>query len=70
MPLKDVSYAVFGCGHKDWVQTFHRIPRLVDGNLEKLGTTLIVAMGVTDASQKMTLSDFETWEDDILWPAL
>ncbi|CAJ0538636.1 Ff.00g066510.m01.CDS01 [Fusarium sp. VM40] len=70
MPLKDVSYAVFGCGHKDWVQTFHRIPRLVDGNLEKLGATRIVDMGVTDASQNMIFSDFETWEDDILWPAL
>jgi cytochrome P450/NADPH-cytochrome P450 reductase len=69
-PLKDVSYAVFGCGHKDWVQTLHRIPKLVDGTLEKLGATRIVDMGLTDASQNMVFSDFETWEDDILWPAL
>jgi hypothetical protein len=27
-------------------------------------------MGLTDASQNMVFSDFETWEDDILWPGL
>jgi cytochrome P450/NADPH-cytochrome P450 reductase len=69
-PLKDVSYAVFGCGHKDWVPTFHRIPKLVDDTLEKLGATRIVDMGLTDTSQNTVFSDFEKWEDDILWPAL
>ncbi|KAF5013400.1 hypothetical protein FDECE_588 [Fusarium decemcellulare] len=68
--LKDVSYAVFGCGHKDWVQTFHRIPKLVDGTLEKLGATRLVDLGLTDVSENMVFSDFETWEDNILWPAL
>ncbi|KAF4472142.1 hypothetical protein FALBO_950 [Fusarium albosuccineum] len=69
-PLKDVSYAVFGCGHKDWVQTFHRIPKLVDGTLENLGATRLVDLGLTDVSENMVFSDFETWEDNILWPAL
>ncbi|RSL72552.1 hypothetical protein CEP53_001056 [Fusarium sp. AF-6] len=69
-PLKDVSYAVFGCGHKDWVQTFHRIPKLVDRTLEQLGATRIVDIGLTDASENMVFSDFEAWEDKILWPAL
>ncbi|RSL75152.1 hypothetical protein CEP51_011132 [Fusarium floridanum] len=69
-PLKDVSYAVFGCGHKDWVQTFHRIPKLVDRTLEQLGASRIVDIGLTDASENMVFSDFEAWEDKILWPAL
>ncbi|RMJ16074.1 hypothetical protein CDV36_004236 [Fusarium kuroshium] len=69
-PLKDVSYAVFGCGHKDWVQTFHRIPKLVDRTLEQLGATRLVDIGLTDASENMVFSDFEAWEDKILWPAL
>ncbi|KAI8722871.1 Bifunctional cytochrome P450/NADPH--P450 reductase [Fusarium sp. LHS14.1] len=69
-PLKDVSYAVFGCGHKDWVQTFHRIPKLVDNTLEQLGATRLVDIGLTDASENMVFSDFEAWEDNILWPAL
>ncbi|KAJ4249793.1 hypothetical protein NW762_012135 [Fusarium torreyae] len=69
-PLKDVSYAVFGCGHKDWVQTFHRIPKLVDSTLERLGATRLVDIGVSDASQNAVFSDFEMWEDNMLWPAL
>ncbi|KAL2688993.1 hypothetical protein Neosp_003043 [[Neocosmospora] mangrovei] len=69
-PLKDVSYAVFGCGHKDWVQTFHRIPKLVDSTMEELGATRIVDIGLTDASKNMVFSDFEAWEDNILWPTL
>uniref|UniRef100_A0A0C4DJD1 Bifunctional cytochrome P450/NADPH--P450 reductase n=1 Tax=Fusarium oxysporum (strain Fo5176) TaxID=660025 RepID=A0A0C4DJD1_FUSOF len=69
-PFKDVSYAVFGCGHKDWVLTFHRIPKLVDRSLAKHGATRLVDMGLADVSQNMVFSDFETWEDNILWPAL
>ncbi|KAL0944912.1 bifunctional p-450-like protein [Colletotrichum truncatum] len=69
-PLKGVSYAVFGCGHKDWVQTFHRIPKLVDNTLEQLGATRLADVGLTDASTGEVFTNFETWEDDILWPAL
>ncbi|KAF7551931.1 hypothetical protein G7Z17_g4675 [Cylindrodendrum hubeiense] len=69
-PLHDVSYAVFGCGHKDWVQTFHRIPKLVDGALEDLGATRLVDIGLTDASTSQVFEDFEAWEDKTLWPAL
>ncbi|OBR12934.1 Cytochrome P450 [Colletotrichum higginsianum IMI 349063] len=69
-PLKDVSYAVFGCGHKDWVQTFHRIPKLVDATLEQLGASRLADVGLTDASSGEVFSNFESWEDDVLWPAL
>ncbi|KAF9880149.1 hypothetical protein CkaCkLH20_02103 [Colletotrichum karsti] len=69
-PLKDVSYAVFGCGHKDWVQTFHRIPRLVDSTMEQLGATRLAEAGLTDASTGEVFTNFESWEDDVLWPAL
>ncbi|TEA18110.1 Bifunctional cytochrome P450/NADPH--P450 reductase [Colletotrichum sidae] len=69
-PLKDVSYAVFGCGHKDWVQTFHRIPKLVDTTLEQLGAERLAEPGLTDASTGEVFTNFETWEDDVLWPAL
>ncbi|GKT40981.1 bifunctional cytochrome P450/NADPH--P450 reductase [Colletotrichum spaethianum] len=69
-PLKDVSYAVFGCGHKDWVQTFHRVPMLVDTTLGELGATRITEMGLTDVSSGEVFTKFESWEDDLLWPAL
>ncbi|KAH6895217.1 cytochrome P450 [Thelonectria olida] len=68
--MGDVDYAVFGCGHHDWTQTFHRIPKLVDSSLEKLGGTRLVAMGSADAATSDMFSDFEAWEDESLWPAL
>ncbi|KAF7544858.1 hypothetical protein G7046_g9692 [Stylonectria norvegica] len=68
--MDKVAYAVFACGHHDWTQTFHRIPKLVDSTLEKLGGTRLVPMGSADAAESDMFSDFETWEDDVLWPAL
>lgn len=69
-PLANVPYAVFGCGNKDWVQTFHRVPKLVDECLEKAGAERLVGLGLSDVSAGTTFTDFETWEDDTLWPAL
>jgi cytochrome P450 / NADPH-cytochrome P450 reductase len=69
-PLKGVSYAVFGCGHHDWAQTFHRIPKLVDSTIEKLGGTRIASLGLADAAEGDIFSVFETWEDSVLWPAM
>ncbi|KAH7367976.1 bifunctional P-450:NADPH-P450 reductase [Plectosphaerella cucumerina] len=69
-PLKDVSYAVYGCGNRDWVQTFHRIPKLVDESLEKAGASRVAPMGLTDVSTGEVFTDFETWEDETLWPSL
>lgn len=68
--MENLSYAVFGCGHHDWVQTFHRIPKLVDSTLEKLGGNRILPLATTDAADRDMFSDFETWEDESLWPAL
>ncbi|KAI1473366.1 bifunctional P-450:NADPH-P450 reductase [Daldinia eschscholtzii] len=67
--LRGSSYAVFGCGHHDWSQTFHRIPRLVDTRLEELGATRITEMGLADAALEDPFVAFDTWED-VLWPAL
>ncbi|KAJ8125464.1 hypothetical protein O1611_g8175 [Lasiodiplodia mahajangana] len=68
--LEGVDYAVFGVGHHDWAQTFHRIPKLVDAKLEENGATRIANIGLSDAGSNDTFTDFETWEDNILWPAL
>lgn len=68
--LDGVSYAVFACGHRDWTETFHRIPKLVDATLEKRGGERLVPMGSADAATSDMFSDFEAWEDDVLWPAL
>ncbi|KAI0432665.1 bifunctional P-450:NADPH-P450 reductase [Xylaria sp. FL1042] len=68
--LKGVDYAVFGVGHHDWSQTFHRIPKLVDSKLEENGATRIANIGLSDTGSTDTFTDFETWEDNVLWPAL
>ncbi|KAH7318103.1 cytochrome P450 [Stachybotrys elegans] len=69
-PLEGVSYAVFGCGHRDWTQTFHRVPKLVDDTLEEMGAKRLVPLGLADAGGSELFSDFETWADDTFWPAL
>lgn len=68
--MEGVNYAVFGCGHHDWVQTFHRIPKLVDSKLNELGGARITPLATTDAAQSDMFGDFETWEDESFWPAL
>lgn len=68
--LKNVSYAVFGLGHHDWAQTFHKIPKMVDTTVEKLGGTRLVPLGLADTAESDIFSRFEAWEDDTFWPAL
>ncbi|KAI0599856.1 bifunctional P-450:NADPH-P450 reductase [Biscogniauxia sp. FL1348] len=68
--LGGVEYAVFGCGHRDWPQTFHRIPKLVDRKLEEAGATRLVRVGLADVASEDVFAAFETWEDNVFWPAL
>jgi cytochrome P450/NADPH-cytochrome P450 reductase len=68
--MENVTYAVFGCGHRDWAKTFHRIPKYLDNTLEKRGAMRLVEMGGTDAAKGDIFTDFETWEDQVLWPAM
>lgn len=68
--LEGVGYAVFGCGHRDWTDTFHRVPALVDAALEASSADRLAPLGTTDAAESDMFGDFEAWEDDLLWPAL
>jgi cytochrome P450/NADPH-cytochrome P450 reductase len=68
--LANVPYAVFGCGHHDWNQTFHRIPNLVNKDIEARGGSRICKIGLTDVANGDMFTDFEQWEDEVLWPAL
>ncbi|KAK5658189.1 hypothetical protein OQA88_2162 [Cercophora sp. LCS_1] len=68
--MEKSSFAVFGCGHKDWAQTFHRVPSLVDTTLEARGGSRICAMGLADAAKGEMFTEFEQWEDDVFWPAM
>ncbi|KAF2662100.1 NADPH--cytochrome P450 reductase-like protein [Lophiostoma macrostomum CBS 122681] len=68
--LSDVEYSVFGCGHKDWASTFHRIPKLVDDLFQQHGGQCIAPRGASDASQGDMFSDFDTWTEHTFWPAV
>ncbi|NGZ73958.1 bifunctional cytochrome P450/NADPH--P450 reductase [Saccharibacillus alkalitolerans] len=62
-----LRYAVFGCGDRNWANTYQRIPRLVDEALERLGGERALERGEGDAND-----DFERMLDEWkekLWPA-
>ena len=68
--LANVSYAVYGCGHRDWAKTLHKIPKHLDGVLEERGGTRLAAMGTSDVAQERVVSDFTAWEECVFWPAM
>lgn len=65
-----VSYAVFGAGHSDWKQTFHKIPTAIDNILADHKGERICKRGTADAAHGDMFSDFESWSDQELWPAM
>ena len=61
-PLSNLRYAVFGCGNRDWVQTYQRIPRLVNELIGKRGGTALLPRGEGDAGGLTMSDDFDNWE--------
>ncbi|RMZ87908.1 hypothetical protein DV736_g4861, partial [Chaetothyriales sp. CBS 134916] len=68
--MKGLKYAVFGCGHHDWVNTFQKIPKLVDSQLAALGASRICPRGESDVAEGTIFDDFDQWQDNVLWPQL
>ncbi|KAK5996698.1 Fatty acid omega-hydroxylase [Cladobotryum mycophilum] len=68
--LNGVSYAVFGCGHRDWVATFHRVPILVDELLEKAGAKRFAPRGLADSATMDLFVELEEWATKSVWPAI
>jgi cytochrome P450 / NADPH-cytochrome P450 reductase len=58
--LAGVRFTVFGCGDHDWADTFQRIPRLIDTELEAHGATRIHPRGEGDQSDDMD-GQFRDW---------
>ncbi|TPX63122.1 unspecific monooxygenase [Spizellomyces sp. 'palustris'] len=61
--LKGVKYAVFGCGHTSWAQTYQRIPILIDEMLHEKGAERLLHRGCADAAGDF-FGEFDTWEDN------
>lgn len=68
--LNGVSYAVFGCGHRDWVATFQRIPILIDDLLQRAGAERFAARGLADSAVMDLFVELEKWTADSVWPAI
>jgi cytochrome P450 / NADPH-cytochrome P450 reductase len=63
--MADVTYAVFGAGHEDWVETYQRVPKLIDAKMAELGGSRILARGVGNAAGDF-FGAFEEWKGDFL----
>ncbi|RBQ80378.1 hypothetical protein FVER14953_12598 [Fusarium verticillioides] len=68
--LEGTQFAVFGCGHKDWVSTLYRIPKVLDKCLADAGADRLVDIGLTDASTGRLYPDFDDWAHSKLFPEL
>ncbi|KAK3675030.1 hypothetical protein LTR78_004963 [Recurvomyces mirabilis] len=68
--LNGVHFTVFGCGHSDWTSTYQRIPTLCDDLMADHGGERIVDRGLSNAADGNMFSDFDTWADGRLWPAI
>ncbi|KAK7899657.1 hypothetical protein LTR67_003402 [Exophiala xenobiotica] len=68
--VKDTQFAVFGCGHHDWVATFQKVPKFIDAELLSKGGKQIASRGESDVGGGNVFDDFDAWQDEKLWPAL
>ena len=57
-----VTFGVFGCGNRDWVQTYQRIPALIDRVLAERGAKRLIERGEGDAASADFFSAFDEWE--------
>jgi cytochrome P450/NADPH-cytochrome P450 reductase len=60
--LNGVKYGVFGCGHPDWVATYHAIPKAMDKLLGHAGATRLIARGLGNAAVAELFEEFDDWE--------
>ncbi|MFN0087019.1 MAG: bifunctional cytochrome P450/NADPH--P450 reductase [Blastocatellia bacterium] len=58
--LAGVTYAVFGCGNRDWAATFQAVPRLIDERLAALGAKRLFPLGEGDARDDFD-GQFQKW---------
>ncbi len=58
--LSGVTYAVFGCGNRDWAATFQAVPRFIDAQLAAHGARRLFALGEGDARDDFD-GQFQKW---------
>ena len=58
--LRQVRFAVFGCGHRDWSATYQAVPRKLDAMFESKGAGRVLQRGEGDAGGDL-FGTFEAW---------
>lgn len=66
--LAGLRFAVFGCGNRDWAETYQAVPRALEGALARAGAEAILPRGEADARADF-FGDFEAWYASF-WGAL
>ena len=54
------SYAVFGCGNRNWASTYQAVPRFIDDKLAEFGAQRLFARGEGDAQEDLD-GQFRAW---------
>ena len=67
--LDGVSYTIFGCGNREWVRTYQRIPRLIDEKMAEAGADRMMERGEGDAASADFFQKFDEFEDQ-MWGVL
>ena len=67
--LAKSRFAIFGCGHRDWVATYQRVPKTIEAELLRKSATAIAPRGETDVAAGTIFDNFDDWID-IVWSAL
>jgi len=69
--LSGVKYAVFGCGNREWSQTYQKIPTLIGETLAANGAARLAEGGSVDvAGPNDPYTVFDQWMDEKLWPKI
>lgn len=66
--LQGVRYAVFGCGNRQWANTYQAIPQKLEDCLHKAGAEALMPRAEADANADF-FATFDDWYRG-LWPAL
>jgi cytochrome P450/NADPH-cytochrome P450 reductase len=62
-----VNYTVFGCGDRDWVATYQRVPKMIDAEMAAHGATRVYQRGEGDASDDFD-GQFRGWYEHLWQP--
>ena len=67
--IEGAQVAIFGCGHKDWVATYQKVPTFIESELLRKGAKSFHERGQTNVAEGTIFDDFDAWSDK-MWSKL